>query len=239
MKKITVVLSLSLLLSGFLTKPIFAAGATLSLSPAAGTFNKGCSFNVDILVDTGGNDIVGVDAISLYDSTRFNATSLTKGTIFVEFPGNSTDTPGKVQVSGLTALDKVFSGSGVLGTVSFSVLDTAPTGASTIKFDFDASDKLKTTDSNIIKPNDEADILSSVTNGNYTIGSGSCSSNNNASSSSNLKGGGGHGAVSTPSATPTPPAKVLPPAGDNLSLLLFGLAGGMLTILGLLGVALL
>ncbi|MDO8638038.1 MAG: hypothetical protein Q7R43_00555, partial [Candidatus Daviesbacteria bacterium] len=59
-----------------LATPAFATGATLSLSPSTGIFNRGCSFSVDVLLDTGGVQTDGTDAILFYDPTRFIASKI-------------------------------------------------------------------------------------------------------------------------------------------------------------------
>ena len=79
------VLTLILLITGNLSLialPALAQTASLSLSPASGTFNQGCTFSVEIKVDTGGNQTDGTDAILFYDPTRFTATDI--GTIVTE-----------------------------------------------------------------------------------------------------------------------------------------------------------
>lgn len=165
----------------FAVFPANALAATLSLSPSSGTFNRGCPVILDINVDTGGEDTDGTDAILIYDNSRLTANSSAINTelnpkIYTDFPGNNVDdSAGKITISGLASVASAFKGSGTLAKVTFTVKDTAPTGATVVKFDFDNNDKTKTTDSNVVKRGDVVDILSSVTNGNYTIGTGSCS----------------------------------------------------------------
>lgn len=224
-----------------ITVPAYADGATLTLSPATGTFNKGCSFSTDVMVDTGGADTDGTDAIVFYDATRLNATSITPGTIYSDSPGNSIDPQsGKITISGLASATQTFRGSGKLATINFTVLDTAPTGLTQLKFDFDPADKTKTSDSNVIERGTVSDVLSQVVNASYTIGTGTCANGTNPSPSPTLKPIGGPSGTSTPSATlaptPSPVPKKLPPAGDNVSFLMFGIVGGTLTLLGALGI---
>src|SRR3990172_9523060 len=130
--------------------PSLAVGATLSLSPSTCTFNKSCNFSVEIKLDTGSAQTDGTDVVLFYDPTRFTATQIRNGTIYPEFSGINIDSQGgKVTVSGLGSVTTSFSGSGTLATVDFSVVGSAPAGASQIKFDFDPNNKAKTTDSNV------------------------------------------------------------------------------------------
>lgn len=217
-----------------LPSPVHAQAATLSLVPSTGTFNKGCTFSLDIKLDTAGAQTDGTDAILLYDSSRLSATSITSGNIYPDYPGNNIDeTSGKITVSGLASVSSAFSGQGGLATVQFSVKDNAPAGATQVKFDFDPNDKSKTTDSNVVQRATTSDVLSSVVNGNYTIGIGACGT---------LPAtGGGQGAVSTPSGEVEQPLiyKTLPPAGTEQLTFALTIVGVTLTILGILGLALL
>lgn len=212
-----------------------AYAATLSLSPSSGTFNKSCSFNLDVVVDTGGADTDGTDAILMYDSSRFTAQKITNGSVYPDFPGNNiSESSGKITISGLASVSSPFSGKGTLATISFSVKDTASTGVTQVKFDFDPNDKAKTTDSNVVQRGTIVDVLNSVVDGNYTIGTGACG----APAVSPKPQGGTE--VSTPSASPKPlPPKTLPPAGSEQLTFTLAIFGSVLTILGILGLALL
>lgn len=217
---------------------VFAQTATLSLDPSIGTLNRGCSFSLDVNLDTGGSQTDGTDAILLYDPTRFNVTSITKGTIYPDYPGNSTDTQnGKITISGLASVSTPFSGKGTLATLNLTVQSNSPTGSTQIRFEFDPNNKANTRDSNVVERGTLVDVLNSVIDGNYTIGTGAC--------------GGGQvaptprpagGPYATPSATLEPkPAKppVLPPAGSEQFTFALAIFGGVLTLLGILGLALL
>lgn len=216
--------------------PVYAQTATLSLSPSTGTFNKGCTFVLDIRLDTGGAQTDGTDAIILYDSSRLSATSITSGNIYPDYPGNNIDdTSGKITVSGLASVSSAFSGQGSLAVVNFIVKDNAPAGVTQVKFDFDPNDKAKTTDSNVVQRGTTSDVLGSVVNGNYTIGTGACGTLPATGGST----GGNQGAVSTPSGEIQPIYKTLPPAGTEQLTFTLTIVGVTLTILGILGLALL
>lgn len=236
MKKLIVKVFLAVYLSlfGFLS-PVFAQQATLSLSPASGTFNQGCSFALQVLLDTGTAQTDGTDAILLYDPARFSAQSVVSGTIYPDYPGNNIDDQsGKITISGLASITTPFAGKGTLATVNFKVVSGAPAGASQIKFDFDPNDKAKTTDSNVVERSTVSDILNSVVNGNYVIGTGTCASPSPTPVGSHIGGPTGSG---TPSATPQPTQ--LPNRGTEQVTYTLAIAGVVLTIAGILGLALL
>lgn len=221
----------------FLASPAQALAATLSLSPQSGTFNSGCSFSLGVVLNAAGAQTDGTDAILIYDTARFSATSVSKGTIYEDYPGtNIDDSGGKITISGLASVSTPFSGNGTLATINFTVKSAAPAGATQIRFDFDPNDKTKTTDSNVVERGTIADVLSSVVDGNYTIGTGSCI----APSPSPGVVGSGRGApgTSTPSASLQPvPSPTLPPGGTAELTYTLTIVGVVLTILGILGLA--
>lgn len=226
MKKLTAYL-LTLI---YLVLPSSVFAASLSLSPSTGTFNKGCDVTVDIKIDATGQQTDGVDAIVFYDSTRFNVKSIKSGTIFAEYPANTIDTAnGKIKVAGIASSASAFTGTGTLATINMTVLATAPDGLTQLKFDFDPNDKAKTNDSNIAERGTVTDILASVTDGSYTIGTGSC-----------LSQGSTTGPTGTPTDSTTPiitKTPVLPVAADYSTTTIIAVAGGLLTVLGIIGLA--
>lgn len=211
--------------------PVFAQAATLSLSPATGTFNKDCNFSLNVELNTGGAETDGTDAIIFYDPTRFNASSITSGTIYPDYPGSNIDSQlGRITISGLASVTTPFTGQGTLATINFTVQDVAPEGVTQMTFDFDPNNKGKTTDSNVVQRVTVVDILNSVTNGSYTVGAGT--------SCDGVASPKPQGAISTPSAQPIP-QKTLPPAGTEQLTFTIAIVGSILTILGILGLALL
>ena len=237
MKLLSLIISLIILLLVF--GPGIAYAATLSLSPSSGTFNRGCSFSLDIKLDTAGVQTDGTDAIVLYDSSKVTANNpITSGTIYADYPGNNIDEiKGVVTTSGLASISSPFSGQGTLATINFTVKDTAATGAMQISFDFNANDKTKTTDSNVVQRGGGiAEVLSSVTNGSYTIGTGSCTG---ATPAPTIAPRGGP-AQGTPAAQPQVyERKTLPEGGTKELTYTVAIVGVVLTVLGILGLALL
>ena len=238
MKKLLVIGSLFIVFFLSLAPLVYAQQATLSLSPAIGTFNKGCTFTLQIALNTGSATTDGTDAILIYDPARFSATSVASGSIYPDYPGNNIDeSGGKVTVSGLASVTSGYSGQGTLATINFKVLDNAQTGVSQIKFDFDPNDKAKTTDSNVVERGTVSDILNSVVNGSYTVGAGTCV----APSASPGLGRGAVGVGSTaPSAAPsTIDDAVGGETGTEALTYTMAIIGVVLTIIGVLGLTLL
>lgn len=236
MKKILSIISI-LLFGLIFASPALAS--TLSLSPSTGTFNRSCSFNLDVILDTQGAAADGVDVLYLnFDSSKFSATTIdTQNKVFSDYPGNSIDnTAGKILISGLAAQGKPFTGSGKFATVSFSVKEAATTGATQMTFDFDPNDKTKTSDSNVAAAGVET--LNAVTNGSYTVGVGTCSGAQGTSTTTiapNLGTG-----TTSPSATGGfIPVKTLPQGGTEQTTATMAIVGSILVILGILGIVLL
>lgn len=170
-----IIATITIFLSVFLLSPTAAYAAALSLSPSSGTFNKGCQFTVDINLNTEGAQTDGTDAVIFYDTSRLSATQLISGQIYSDYPGNNIDDQtGRITVSGLSSISSAFTGTGTLAKVNFTVKEAASVGATQVKFDFDPNDKSKTTDSNVVERGTVADVLNSVVNGNYTVGTGAC-----------------------------------------------------------------
>lgn len=231
--------------------------ASLSFDPLTAGINRGCSVAINVVVDTGtapnNAQTDGTDAIIKYDPAVFSVSvnSIQNGTIYTDYPGNSVDTAGgKISISGLASVSQAFSGTGVLATLNLTVKNDAPTKATDLTFDFDTNDPTKTTDSNVVERQTVQDVLRTVNNGQYTVGTGNCS--------------GQTGTSTTPSPTPATATKVAVPniggtttipggetktpysspsaltkTGDSTTTFIFIMLGSTLTVLGILGLALL
>lgn len=223
--------------------PSSVLAATLSLSPSAGTINKGCDVTIAINLDTQGVQTDGTDAILLFQPSQFQAKTITNGTIYGDYPGNSQDNAaGKVTVSGLASVAQAFSGQGTLATVTFTVSQTAPSGPATINFDFDSNNKAKTTDSNVVERQTILDKLDAVTNGNFTIGTGSCSGSTSTVTTTTVgiktPVQGGSDTTGT-SPIQQIPVKTLPQSGIEGPTLVLSIVGGFLVVAGIAGLLIL
>lgn len=150
-----------------------ADGANLALSPSSGTYGVGDVFTVDIVLDTDGQDIDGVDVNTVrFDTSKLqvldsdavvDGTQIQAGVLMPETLINTVDTTdGEILFSQITALNESFNGVGVLATISFEVLAE---GQSSVSFDFIPG---STIDTNIAQGG--ADILTTVVNGTFTLG---------------------------------------------------------------------
>lgn len=240
---------------------IFPAGvfaATLSLDPSSGTFNKGCTYSVKANLDTKGAKVDGADVILVYDTSKLSTSTSqinTTGAVFPEYPANSVSTPdgsgtGKITIYGFAALNQPFSGTGTVATINFTVPSTAQTGATSLKFDFDPADPTNTKDANVVENGTVAELLNGVTDGNYTIGSGSCSgASPSPSSSSSSTGRGGtsssgstindsSGSQTTQTKSPPPQTKKAPVLNEtalSMPTVILATVGGILVAVGALG----
>lgn len=242
----------SALVISSLILPSVAFAASLTLSPDTGTINQGCTFAVDILLDTTGTQTDGTDVILFYEPAKLsaNTSSIVNGKIYSDYPGNSVDqTAGKISVSGISSVSTPFNGSGIFATINFTVLSTSSTGGSTtLRFDFDPNDMTKTTDTNVVERGTIADVLNKVKDGNYTIGSGSCATSTTSTSTSSprpssgttitstqLPGGGPETSTASTSLKP----QTLPQGGILDSTVVLVSLGGLLVLLGIVGLTLL
>ncbi|MBI2196780.1 hypothetical protein HYU45_04200 [Candidatus Daviesbacteria bacterium] len=260
MKKFLALLLILSLFALFFPAGVLAQTTSLELDPANGTFNRGCSFSLNIQLKTGGAATEGVDAIIIYDSSRLTANSITKGTIFPDYPINNIDSAtGRIAISAIASVGSPFTGSGVFAGINFTVPNSAATGTTQISFDFNPQKKDETRDSNVsgVVGGVVVDMLDSVLNGSFVIGTGVCGAQPVASAAPTQAGtspgsgfvvmpntgGQGAGYVSTPSAYNPPttyvPLKSLPEGGTKELTLTLAIIGSVLTILGILGLALL
>ncbi len=237
---------LLVVIGSFSVSMVYAS--TLSLSPSSGTFNKSCSFNLDILLDTQGVGTDGTDAYLNFDSSKFTMNTIDAANkTYPEYPGSGIDpqNANRILISGLAAQGKPFSGSGKLVTINFTVKDSAQVGATQMTFDFDINNKNSTIDSNVVQTGSSQETLSSVTNGNYVVGSGACGTSGSSPIPPPSGGIGGPVGTSTPSATMIPPklpppvVGKLPDGGTQEMTVTVAIVGTILTILGVLGLTLL
>ena len=79
-KRALVLFILNLVLLPFFTPPVKAAGAILFLRPGSGEYSVGDTFNVDIVVDSGGGDGINAsDAVIKFDTEYLIVKKVSKG----------------------------------------------------------------------------------------------------------------------------------------------------------------
>lgn len=230
---------------GIVISPSAAMAATLAISPTSGSLNKGCEYSVNIELDTQGSPTDGTDVILIYEPAKLTVTSagITNGKIYEQYVGNSVDpVGGKISISGIASVSDAFTGKGTFATVKFTVA-AAATGTTTLKLDFDPNNKTKTVDSNVVERGAEiADVLSQVTDGVFTIGTGSCGAIGNAPPQGQVGTSPLPGITTLPVNPPvasasTLPIGRLPDSGILDNTLLVASVGMILVILGVVGLA--
>lgn len=146
--------------------------ATLSLSSASGSFTVGSIFTANIMLDTAGAPIDGVDIRHLNynpalleaqdENTAVAGTQIISGNLMPSTVYNSVDTAnGRITFSQIISGNNTFSGSGVLAVIHFKVLNA---GSANVNFDFTLGN---TADTNVAQAG--SDVLNAVTNGVYIL----------------------------------------------------------------------
>lgn len=247
-KRFAKIIQASLALLIFLLMPGMAFASTLSMVPANGSYGKGCTFQLKINLDTSNVRTDGTDAYIIFDPKVLTPSqfTVTPGTLYANYPTNVDASGGRIEISGISDVANAYAGSGTFATVSFQVNSDAAVAPFSVKFDFDAQDKAKLSDTNVISHDTQADTLDSVTNGQYSVTStGACAGGSSSSSSSGTSGAGHVGAVgdaSSSGAFPTPigyvaPTQTLPTSGAFETTLFLGVAGAIFILIGLIGAA--
>lgn len=161
----------------FLTKPIpeppqapkkVIPMATLSLETAKKDLKVGETTDVNITLSTGGRKTDGTDVILTFDPNILEVVPATSsgsvkppvkvGKVYSDYPLNSLESPGRIVLSGITGFSESFSGTGVVGTITFKAKKI---GTTEIKIEKEAG---STTDSNVVESVSTRDILINVRN---------------------------------------------------------------------------
>ncbi len=131
-RSLTVGLSLILLLAT--GRIVYASGASLSISPLAGTYEVGSTIDVSFLVDTGGEAINAVQADILFPADKLQVVNPVASTSFISIwvtaPSYS-NTDGTIHFQGGLPNPGIKTSGGVISTVTFRVKSPGP---ATIKF---------------------------------------------------------------------------------------------------------
>jgi hypothetical protein len=168
MKKLLPILFLLSTIYYLLSSPVMAASsATMALSPAAGSFVVGTPFDIGVYLNTNGAKVDGADIKLVYEPAKLEAQQITPETsVFPDFPTKTIDaTTGKITISATAAVGSPYSTTSPIKIVTITVKPLV-SGTTTVKFDFTAG---ATTDSNVVENQTNLDILTSVTNGAYTL----------------------------------------------------------------------
>ncbi len=170
-----VFLSLTFLLS---TK---VEAASFELSPNNETLKEGCTYNLDIIIDTEGENTNAADIIINYTPSEIeiidskpgiSGIQIKEGTVFEFYPGNVVDTgAGEIKMTGSNFISS-YNGQGLFGRIQFKSL----TGVNSTDFQiyFTGADPYNSLDSNIANSTTSFDMLDSVQNSHLTFNEGSC-----------------------------------------------------------------
>lgn len=166
------------LISSIFPKSVLAAAA-FSLSPASNAtpYAVGNTITVDIVLDTGPDAVSGATAIITYDTAKLSVqdddantagVQIKPGTLFNQSPLTNTvdTTTGTIRYDS-GSLGTTFTGRGVIATIHFRAIAT---GSAAVNFVFNPA---ATTNTSIVaKATGPENLLQTVNNGVYTIGSG-------------------------------------------------------------------
>ncbi len=150
-----------------------AQAATLAISPASNSVALGSTFTVNVILDTAGQAVAGVDIYSLHFTPAVlqvvdadastPGVQISPGSLMANNQYNLVDNAnGVIQFSQTASTNGTnFTGSGILASITFSAVGT---GTSNLSFDFTLG---STTDTNVAVL--YSDALTGVTNGSFTV----------------------------------------------------------------------
>lgn len=219
MKKILLIIIFLFLFS--LGAGAVGAGPRLYLDPASGTFNNGSEFNVAVKVDPSSREIMAVDALLSFDSTKLEAKEVIDGKYFSGFDYNIENGNGRLTIySFSTQTLQTKSQAGTVATVTFK---TKAEGSASVSFLCQAGND----SDSAIWDSEANDLIDCASNGsgNYTIGAGSSGETPTTAPTS--------GPTTAPEA-PTSTPSTLPETGIETPLLISLLGGGIMVLLGVL-----
>jgi len=158
-KALVILITLTLLFLNL--DSVQAAGASLYLSPASGSFFVGSTFDVSVFVNTGREDVNAVQVDFKFDPKKLQITNPTAGKSFIEVwvsqPSYS-NTKGSMSFIGGVPTPGINTSAGLVSTITFRAISR---GETTVLF----------LDSSKVLRNDPegTDILTSMGRGSYTL----------------------------------------------------------------------
>lgn len=174
----------------------------------------GDTFDVQIIVNPGSDQITSIDSYVTYDSAIINATSVTEGSYFPTVLNDLTS--GKVYVAGLVNSPSDFkTGTGTVATISFEALKEGTT-----ELVFDCNGQATVTSKVIKNDINSTNVIECSQNGTATVTIGV-----------------GATADTTTEDTPTPtptrrPVTQLPASGSAENMMMLGALGAVLVVIG-------
>ncbi|MDD5750183.1 MAG: cohesin domain-containing protein [Candidatus Pacebacteria bacterium] len=158
----------------FSFSPVMADGASLSASPSSGSYDQDDVFQVQILLNTGGQQSDGVDIFYLHypadilqlqdADAQASGVQIQPGTLYPTTLSNLATTSGndgKIDFSQISSGGGHYTGSGILATLTFKAIRNGTAG---LTFDHTSGASV---DCNVAVQG--SDILSSATGASFTV----------------------------------------------------------------------
>jgi hypothetical protein len=153
-------LIISFLTFSFLTRvqPVFAVEPSLLFSPETENVKSGETFDIDLLIDTAGQQVGGVDAVVKYNPSLLSGASIQTTGVFNDYPAtiiNNQD--GQINISGIVnSINNLYAGRDTFAVITFKAVSQ---GTAIVNFHYLPG---STRDSNIAVTFGSGDILNRV-----------------------------------------------------------------------------
>lgn len=181
----------------------FATSASMSLSPASGSYVVNSEFVVDVRVNTGGQKVTAVGAYLVYDSTRLEVVSIDSSTSAFSVQAEQVTNGNQIKISRGQQTPGVNSSNALVAKVKFKV-KFAGTASIVINKNSSGPGESRV----VLDDGQGTNILSSVTSGVYIGSSGSSPTPSSTPTPT---------PVSTPVPTPVPSNSCILPWGGAIS----------------------
>lgn len=214
MKTIKKILTIIVLLTWVSASSAQVNAGFLKFDQSSYDLAVGDTFDVQIIVNPGSDQVTSVDSYVTYDSQIINATSVTEGSYFPTVLNDLTS--GKVYVAGLVDSPSDFkSGTGTVATISFEALKEGTT-----ELVFDCNGQATVTSKVIKNDINSTNVIECSQNGTATVTIGV-----GATTSTTID--------DTPTPTPTRrPVTQLPASGTAENMMMLGALGAVLVVIG-------
>ena len=214
MKTIKKILTIIVLLTWVSASSAQVNAGFLKFDQSSYDLAVGDTFDVQIIVNPGSDQVTSVDSYVTYDSQIINATSVTEGSYFPTVLNDLTS--GKVYVAGLVDSPSDFkSGTGTVATISFEALKEGTT-----ELVFDCNGQATVTSKVIKNDINSTNVIECSQNGTATVTIGV---------------GGATDTTTEDTPTPTPtrrPVTQLPASGTAENMMMLGALGAVLVVIG-------
>jgi len=180
-RKSLIIFLFALVNTFFFIAPDITNASTFEFEPAIMEYNQGCSYSVNIIIDTNGVESNSADIIINYDPFKIDildsnliksGLQIQPGTVYDTYFGNQIDTnTGEIRLTGAT-FSGSFNGRGTFASIKFKSKSSIT--SADFNINIIGTGENISLDSNIVSAISSNDTLSSVINGKYTFISKSC-----------------------------------------------------------------